>query len=471
MALGNLVVKLTADSRGFGKGLDRAKARSRKFVASMGKIMGPIAVMMAGRAAFRGAGEQEQAEKKLAATLAATGNAAGFTATQLLKQAAALQKVTNFGDETIINSQAVLATFKNIKGDQFKDATQAALDMSAVMGTDLQSSAVLVGKALNDPARGLSALTRMGVTFSEQQKKMIKDMQESGDVMGAQKLMLAELKSEFGGAAEAMADPFTQLKNSLGDVLEGFGFIIRDTAVILGNFLGLSSGVDSLADGLKELRKRFLFVTTGISFLVSNWKDSLKLMGASLSELLVRMFMEFRHFFEVKIPALFKFAFKNPKKLLMEGLKDLKFEKRVKGPSERHHAEEMKMLGEKLGKGWNEAYQKNMGKLIGPSAPKAIPAFAGIGAGAGEGAGGGAGSPAAAAKRSGTSVAGALQAASSQGFSAIVNALQTGVKKSAEQKQIKQFDNILKSAEEQELLLKAIRDNTGKETQSVRLSS
>ena len=77
--------------------------------------------------------QQAQAEAKLEAITKATGNAHGFTATELKKHAADLQVLTGNSDATIISMQAMLASFRNISGDTFKQATAAVLDMGAAM--------------------------------------------------------------------------------------------------------------------------------------------------------------------------------------------------------------------------------------------------------------------------------------------------------------------------------------------------
>lgn len=180
---------------------------------------------------------QRDAEAKLGAVLQSTGNAAGFTLGQLKKMASGLQEVTTFGDETVLSGMAILATFKNIRGEGFERTTKAALDMSTIMGTDLKSSMVMLGKALNDPIANLSALSRSGVQFNVQQKEMIKELVESGDLMTAQGIILQELESQFGGAAEAAGGPFKkalgQLKNTWGDLLEEVGFAIVDNEAFM----------------------------------------------------------------------------------------------------------------------------------------------------------------------------------------------------------------------------------------------
>ena len=171
--------------------------------------------------------KQADAEAKLAAVLRATGGAAGYTAKELIAQAAALQKVTTYGDETIINAQAIMATFKNVRGDVFQAAMESILDMNAVLGGDLKMNVVQLGKALNDPIIGVGALGRVGVSFTEVQKEQIKQFVKTNQLGRAQAVIMKELQDEFGGAARAMAKTdagrFRQSLNRLSDAGERFG--------------------------------------------------------------------------------------------------------------------------------------------------------------------------------------------------------------------------------------------------------
>ena len=191
---------------------------------------------------------QAEAEAKLAAIIKSTGGAANKTAEELYKEAAALQDVTKFGDEVIISAQTILATFKNIKGDNFTRVTAVAADLATVLGTDLKAAAIQLGKALNDPATQLSLLSRSGITFSEAQKQTVKDMVALGDTAGAQTLILNELESQFGGAARAAADTFggavQQTENLMGDMGESIGAVIADglTPLVKGFRASLSEG-------------------------------------------------------------------------------------------------------------------------------------------------------------------------------------------------------------------------------------
>lgn len=150
--------------------------------------------------------ESRMANAQLDAVLKSTAGAAGMTANELRDMASKLEKVSLFEDEAIIGGQSLLLTFTNIGKDVFPEATQAILDMSQALGQDMKSSAIQLGKALQDPEDGITALRRVGVAFTDEQKDLIKTMIEAGDVTSAQRLILAELNKEFGGSAKAASD-------------------------------------------------------------------------------------------------------------------------------------------------------------------------------------------------------------------------------------------------------------------------
>ncbi|WP_209279370.1 phage tail tape measure protein [Parasedimentitalea huanghaiensis] len=172
--------------------------------------------------------QQVDAERTVAQAIRSTGGAARLSAQDLKGMAAALQGVTTFGDEDILrNVTAPLLTFTKVQGDVFRRAQTNVLDMATLLKMDLKSASILVGKALNDPIKGISALGRSGVQFSEDQKKVIKSLVETGDVAAAQALILRELETQFQGqAASAAQSPlgqWRQLSNAISDVKEELG--------------------------------------------------------------------------------------------------------------------------------------------------------------------------------------------------------------------------------------------------------
>lgn len=157
-------------------------------------------------------------------------NAAWADTKHITDYADNIEKLTGIERENVQEGANLLLTFTNIRNrvgqgnDVFDQATSILVDMSVAMGTDVKSSAIQLGKALNDPIKGITALTRVGVTFDDQQKKQIARFVEVGDVMSAQKIILAELNKEFGGSAAAFGDTtageLAKLKNAFGDVQE-----------------------------------------------------------------------------------------------------------------------------------------------------------------------------------------------------------------------------------------------------------
>ena len=149
--------------------------------------------------------ENEKALAQLGAVIKSTGGASGMTAASVMDLTDSLNLNTTFSKASILQGENLLLTFTKIGKDVFPAASKAALNMSTALGQDTKSSAIQLGKALNDPITGMTALRRVGVSFTESQKKQITALQKSGDLLGAQKLILAELNTEFGGSAAAQA--------------------------------------------------------------------------------------------------------------------------------------------------------------------------------------------------------------------------------------------------------------------------
>ena len=159
---------------------------------------------------LRSLAELEVLTGQTEAVLKSTGGVAGITASkvaELSKKYEALGGVID--DKVIQNSENLLLTFTNVRKDGFEPALKAILNMNTALGggeEGLQKNTILVGKALQDPIRGLTALRRVGVNFTKDQEKQIKALVETGDVMGAQKIIIAELDREFGGSFLAKGD-------------------------------------------------------------------------------------------------------------------------------------------------------------------------------------------------------------------------------------------------------------------------
>jgi|TARA_R100000479_G_scaffold96321_1_gene47737 hypothetical protein len=234
--------------KGLG-GLAKSAAKvAGGFFAARGLLAGFQAVINVTR-------EQELAEKQLNAVLKSTASVAGLTARELTNMASALQKQTRFGDEAIIKAQSLMLTFTKVGKDVFPDAIETVLNMSEAMGQDLQQGVIQVGKALNDPILGVTALRRVGVQLSEQQEQQVRDFVEVNDVASAQKIILEELETQFGGVAKAagdtMAGQLDKMKNAVGDAGEALGTALAP--VIISVAEGLVTAANAASNFFKRL--------------------------------------------------------------------------------------------------------------------------------------------------------------------------------------------------------------------------
>lgn len=238
----DLLVKIKGDTSDFEKSIGGVTKSSDGAGLSFAKLTAAVA---AGEAIFniakvgveklagflgdtiKSANASENAMAQLNTVLKSTGGAAGIATNDLTNQAAALQKLTTFSDEAIMSAQSLLLTFTGVKGGVFKEAIPVILDMSQALGQDLKSSTIQLGKALNDPIQGINALRRVGVSFTQQQRDQIEQMVNTNRTVEAQRLILKELRTEFGGSAEAAGKTFAgsmeRLKNQIDDVKEAIG--------------------------------------------------------------------------------------------------------------------------------------------------------------------------------------------------------------------------------------------------------
>ena len=286
--LGTAVLALSTDDKGLDKGLDAGEKKAQGWVGRVGGVLGKGLAVGAGVAigagvaltavlgdAVREAMNAQEVGAQLDAVLQSTGGAAGMTADEVNDLATSLSEVTRFEDDAIVAGESMLLTFTNIGEDVFPQATETMLDMSQALGQDMQTSAVQLGKALNDPIKGVTALQRVGVTFTEAQKDQIKAMVEAGDVMGAQKVILAELSKEFGGSARAAGQTFGGqmdiLKNKIGNVKEEVGMALLPVLTQLATALG--PVLMEAAQGLANFLTNTLIpaISDVVTWVTENW--------------------------------------------------------------------------------------------------------------------------------------------------------------------------------------------------------
>lgn len=296
--IGALRVVLGMDSAAFNDGVGEAQKRTAAFRKSMertGKKLQSVGKKMSAGVtaplvalAYKSVDaqkEQERAVASVTAALESMGDGAGYTLSQLEEMASKLQDKSLYGDEEILSKvTANLLTFGNVQEDVFARAQQSAVDLSARLGQDLQSSAVMLGKALNDPIKGLTALSRVGVSFTEQQKAQIKAMAEAGDIAAAQAMILTELEKQYSGQAEALAATdsgrITQAWNSIGDATERVGAIILP---ILADFADYVKGLAERFQALSPETQKFVVVGGALAAAIGPLVAALGLMMTALA--------------------------------------------------------------------------------------------------------------------------------------------------------------------------------------------
>lgn len=204
-----------------------------------------------GVVAFRELNAGAEALAQTQAVIESTGGAARQSVDDIVALASELSDLSSIDDEDIQGMLNKLLTFTDIAPSQFDETALAVADLSIAMGQDLTASAVQVGKALNNPLRGLTSLQRVGVNFTDEQREMIEIMVAFGDTAGAQRIILAELNREFGGSAGAFGTtPAARLRRLTQRFEELGASILEDVLPILEDFGGI---IDTLADKFDNL--------------------------------------------------------------------------------------------------------------------------------------------------------------------------------------------------------------------------
>jgi hypothetical protein len=256
------------------KSSEKAAATGDKTASSWKNIAGGVfaggAALGAAKTAFNAlknvmsesmqeAATYQNNQAALNAAITSTKGAAGLTVAELNNMASELQNLTAIDDDVINTMQSMQLSFTNIKAPIFKEVSLAALDMATAMNKNvlpsteqLQTASIQLGKAMQDPVSGATALQKIGIKLTDQQKEQIKTMIQSGDVMGAQKVILGELSTEFGGRAAAAANTYqgqiSRLNNVMGDVKKQIGQMLIPTLSLLTGGIADSTGKVIMSD-------------------------------------------------------------------------------------------------------------------------------------------------------------------------------------------------------------------------------
>lgn len=303
--VGSAFVSILPSARGFGSKLDSAitpgvTAAGKKSGKSWGSTFGSaikgtlagLGIAKIGSEAIQFLGdslaegrEAEKVGKRTEGVIKSMGLTSEVSAGQIADLSQAISNKSAIDDEQIQKTANLLLGFKNLSstaGDMngnFAQATALATDMSAALEKDAKSGAIQLGRALNDPIKGMTALTRVGVSFTEQQQNQIKALVASGDTLGAQGIILDEVAAKFGGAAEQMANPSEKAGVAVANLKEqiGTGLIPVVNSLAVFATTSLIPAISSLVVGIGHV----------VSFVQQNKTAVLALVGAMTALIVV----------------------------------------------------------------------------------------------------------------------------------------------------------------------------------------
>ena len=276
--------KLADATKGSEKSLSGLESQAKKFskgintaLATVGIGISVAALVSFGREAIRGAEAAQVADRRLAQVTKSMNLFGADTAKvtdRLVKFADKQELLTGVTAETVKQVQASLITFGNLGktanelGGNFDRATKAALDLAAAGFGSAETNAIQLGKALQDPIKGLTALSRSGVTFTEQEKERIATLVESNKLGEAQALILAAIEQQVGGTAEATVTASARMEAAFGQIQDAVGLALLPVLEEFSTWLATPEGqekIQGIIDGIDNMVKEFSNFNTYIS--------------------------------------------------------------------------------------------------------------------------------------------------------------------------------------------------------------
>jgi phage-related minor tail protein len=229
-------------------------------VTSMAAAAAGSLSLVAGFKAATSAAEQfQRLGMRTEAIIKATGSTAGLTGAEIRTMSQELARSTLASTEGVEAAAQKLLTFRNISGDTFKRTLVAAQDLAATGFGSIDSAAMQLGKALEDPIKGLTALGRSGVSFSAAQKEVIQTLVATGQAAEAQRLILAAVEKQVGGAGAAEAGGLAGAYDSLGQNVQEFLVKVGNLGPIqlaTGAINVMAGAVDGLTRALRFLSEQ-----------------------------------------------------------------------------------------------------------------------------------------------------------------------------------------------------------------------
>jgi hypothetical protein len=267
----DVLVKFLADTKAFRAETEKVKGQTTKIKGWMKGVGVAIGAAFAIRAVgdwVDAASEAESVSRKLRTTFKNAGDATGAWADHAEKLADSMQRKIGVDDEAIKGAQILLSTSKGLASTMdkqpeiFDRATKAAADLSKSGFGDLQGAAKALTKAFEDPEKGLGALRRAGIFFTEDEKKVIQSFLDTGDVAGAYNIILGKVEGKVGGVAEKSATASDKMKVAWDEAKESLG---KALLPVLEN---IAPKIEALAGFIEKNANWLIPMTIGVVALV-----------------------------------------------------------------------------------------------------------------------------------------------------------------------------------------------------------
>ena len=262
--------------KGLTKSISNSISTVKGFAVTLGIVFGARTIFNFIKSSITAFNDYERILAQTESVIKSTGGAAGMTAQQVQELASQIQRLTPISDETAKAGMNMLMTFTNIGKTVFPDTTRALMDMATAMNggvipsqEQVTSTAIQLGKALNNPIDGITALTRVGVKFTYEQKQLIEQLVRTGKTAEAQKIILKELNSEFGGSAASQMNTYAgkiaSISNSFTDLKEIVGHaFVNSFSYLIDAFVQTEGAGSALIVMARILASTFVIVGSTI---------------------------------------------------------------------------------------------------------------------------------------------------------------------------------------------------------------
>jgi hypothetical protein len=237
----------------------------------VGAAIGAATIAEFMKKAVEAAREWNKVQHEYEEALLKTGTAAATTKESLLEMADAIQRVTNFSNEQVVQAGTLLSAYTKLNSEGFERALKLSADLAGYFGGSMASAAKVLGTALNDPKTALETLHAVGIAFDEDTQRTAASLSYLGKEAELEALLLSKLEERFGSLAEEAKnaeDPLAGAKNALNDIYvqigEGLDSAFKQMLEWISDFAKAIGIFDEASDKMTWFEKSVLAVSVAL---------------------------------------------------------------------------------------------------------------------------------------------------------------------------------------------------------------